>query len=52
MDKKMEKNVKAILTYLSRFKDAKGNEPDVIKVAFLIEEYCNLYMEQLKKPKI
>ena len=47
----MEKNVKAILSYLSKFKDAKGNEPDVIKVAFLIEEYCNLYVEQLNKAK-
>lgn len=51
MDKNMKKTVRAILKYLSGFKDAKGNEPDAFKVAVLIQEYCELYVEGLNKPK-
>ncbi|MBE0424061.1 MAG: hypothetical protein IBX66_09000 [Lutibacter sp.] len=51
MDKKMKKTIKEILTYLSGFKDAQGNEPDIIIVAVLIEKYCDLYMEGLNKSK-
>ncbi|MDF1516592.1 MAG: hypothetical protein RQ864_08650 [Lutibacter sp.] len=51
MDKKIKNTIKEILTYLSKFKDAKGNEPDVVIVAVLIEKYCNLYVEGLNNPK-
>ena len=47
----MKKTVKEISTYLSKFKDAKGNEPDILKVAFLIEKYCDLYVDGLNKSK-
>lgn len=51
MDEKMKKTIKVILTYLSGFKDAKGNEADAFKVAVLIQEYCELQIEELNKPK-
>jgi len=48
MKDELTKKAFEIQLYLTQFKDKKGNKPNHLKVAFLIENYCELYLKKSK----
>lgn len=46
MKDKLTKKSDEINRYLAKFKDKKGESPNQLKVAFLIENYCDLYFKK------
>jgi hypothetical protein len=49
MSSNLNKTAKIINNYLSNFKDAQGNQPCQLKLAFMIENYCDEYCKSTRK---